>query len=163
MRLQLFLLGFLLAACSPSPQPMQTPAPLAGDGEETSVTGTVRVVGSAPVNVQTVLQEGDAPSVRVTGPLTGEIERLSGARVTVWGRIAGGAVEAERYEVVSVDGRPVVTGVVERAPGGGLQLRTDRGEVLRLDGADAHLRVGQKVWVQGPATVQLQSFGVIRP
>jgi hypothetical protein len=57
----------------------------------------------------------------------------------------------------------VVTGVVEQGPDGQLQLRTDDGRVVRLTGGAAHLRVGQKVWVQGPQTVQVQTFGVIRP
>lgn len=169
----ILLAAALMAACAPQngETPNAAPSPQPGadaTADTTTVRGTVRVVGSAPVNTAVVVRDARDRSVRVEGPLAEEIGRLSGAEVEVYGTsrpdpMYGQAITAARYTIRSVDGRPVVTGVVEQGPDGQLQLRTDDGRVVRLTGGAAHLRVGQKVWVQGPQTVQVQTFGVIRP
>lgn len=152
------------AACAPTPPPADTAAMggtammQSGDGE---VTGEVAVVGSAPMNVQVVVQTGRA-SVRVEGPLRDEIRALSGARVSVQGRMGRDQITATRYRVISVDGRPVLFGTVERA-GDGLALRLDDGSVVALQGATTAFRPGQKVWVQGPTSVRVQVFGIAKP
>lgn len=158
----LLLTAALAAACTRPAAPPQGSAPQ-GAAAADRVTGTVAVVGSAPVDVQVVVQQEGGGSVHVEGPLRDEVRRLSGARVEVWGRRSGAELTATDYDVLSVDGRPVEMGVVEAAPGGGLQLRKRSGEVVRLAGATGQFRAGQKVWVQGPATVQVQTFGVVRP
>ena len=154
------ILGLLLAAAGCAPPP--------GSGMETSADTTVRegvvkVVGSAPVNVQVVLAPEAGESVYLRGPLVEEIRNAAGARVRVTGRLEGGALVASDYRVTAVDGTPVEMGVVERGADGSLQLRTPDGEVVHLIGATEQFRVGQKVWVQGPntATVRVQSFGVL--
>jgi hypothetical protein len=120
------------------------------------------VVGSAPVNVRVQVRPDAGPPVYVTGPLAAEVRRLGGARVEVRGRrVAGGELEVADYEVVSVEGRPVEQGTVERAPDGGLQLRRKDGGTVRLQGGTQQLRPGQKVWVQGPETVTVQTYGII--
>ncbi len=142
------------------------PAVQPGDGR---VRGIVRVVGSAPVNVQVIVVPAEGESVALAGPLVSEIRRLSGAEVEVWGTDDGRAVmgsrviEATEYEVISVDGNPVVMGIVERGPRGDLVLRTETGDRVQIDGATDRFREGQKVWIQGPRTVQVQTYGVIRP
>lgn len=132
------------------------------------VRGTVAVVGSAPVDIAVIIRGEEGESSRIQGPLTDEIRRLAGAEVEVTGIRQrdpryGHAVAVSHYDVRSVDGRPVVTGVVEQAPDGRLQLRTEDGAVVRLVGGADQIRPGQKVWIQGSATMQVQSFGVIRP
>jgi hypothetical protein len=155
------LLALALVACTP---PAPAPGPGAPQPAEDRAVGPVRVAGSLPVDVQVIVQEPSGRSVRVAGPLAAEVRRLSGAVVEVWGRpAAGGTIEAAGYEVRSVDGAPVVAGTVERAADGGLQIRRRDGSTVRLAGAPAQFRVGQKVWVQGPSTVQVQTFGVITP
>ena len=83
------ILSFMAVACT-SPQVERSdtvPTPVAG-GEET-VSGVVRVVGSAPVNVQVVLQPETGRGLRLTGPLTDELQRLAGVEVAVtegWSR-----------------------------------------------------------------------------
>lgn len=159
MRTLALLLALGLAACAP-----RTPAPAAQPQGVDRVVGKVRVVGSAPVNVRVVVHDTAAGTVTVEGPLAPEIRALSGAVVEVWGTPAPrSALEAAGYRIVSVDGAPVVVGVVERAPGGGLLLRKERGEVVHLTGGMSQLRPGQKVWVQGPETVRVQTYGVITP
>lgn len=165
MRSALLLLTLAAMACaSPAPEPPQAAAePAAADTSLVRRVGTVRVVGSAPLNIQVMLQDQGGRGVAIHGPLAREIERLSGVEVEVQGRMHQGALEASGYQVRAVDGAPAVMGTVERATDGGLQLRTEQGQILKLSGADAHLRAGQKVWVQGTQTLQVQSYGVIRP
>ena len=142
-------------------------APAAARGGEDVLTGRVRLAGSAPMDVRVALEPADGPGVWVEGPLRGEIGRLSGAEVEVRGRLDAGTLTAAAYRVVRVDGRPVLVGTVEAAPGGGLRLRTEEGRTVRLGSPPAELRPGQKVWVQGPGDpavqVQVQTFGVIVP
>lgn len=166
----LLLLSSALLACTPTPPPdtvgatTAVPATVAAaDTQDVRMTGTVRVVGSAPMNVQVVIHPEGEQSTRIAGPLTEEIRRLSGAVAEVTGSMENGVLRATDYRVVSVDGEPVVTGVVERAPAGGLQLRQPNGTVVELSGGADHLEVGQKVWVQGPTSVRVQTFGVIQP
>lgn len=148
------ILLLLLVSCA---------APAAAPGaREGSARGTVRVVGSSPVNVSVRIQ-GDGTSAEVRGPLTPEIRRLAGAEVEAWGMREGDLLHVERYRIRAVDGSPVRVGVVEAAPGGGLRLRTDEGELIALGGGIGSLRPGQKAWVQGVTAVRVQTYGVISP
>jgi hypothetical protein len=137
--------------------------PANGPAGVDTLRGRTAVVGSAPMNTRVSLQVEDGRSIVLTGPLSTELGRLAGAELEVVGRMAGSEMEPTAYRVVSVDGRPALVGVVESAPGGGLQLRTDDGRTVRLGGGTADLRPGQKVWVQGPDQLQVQTFGVIVP
>lgn len=159
MRLLLALLA--LASCTPARPAPPAEAP-SGRGD-TTVVGTVRVVGSAPVNVQVVVQDQAGHTTELTGPLVGEVRRLAGAVVAVTGRAEGRRLEISRYEIRSVDGQPVVMGVVEKIQDGYAYLRTPDGKLVYLAGGIQQLRVGQKVWAQGPSTLHVQSYGVITP
>jgi hypothetical protein len=127
------------------------------------VEGSVAVVGSAPMNVRVTVQPDAGAGVYVVGPLEREIRQLGGVRVVLTGRRDGGEFQATDYEIVSVDGRPAMMGVVERAADGGVQLRLKDGRTVRLGGATANLPAGRKVWVQGPETLQVQTYGIIEP
>jgi hypothetical protein len=116
------------------------------------------------MNTQVLVRPDAGAEVRVEGPLAAEVRRLSGARVAVRGALRGDAVTAESYEVVSVDGQPVHLGVVERPASGGVFLRLADGARVELRGpATAEFRTGQKVWVQGPGSVSVQTFGIVTP
>jgi hypothetical protein len=154
----LVLMAVVLAGCT---RPASVP-PADGAAQEERVIGVPASVGSAPMNVRTVVAAEGGGSVYVTGPLAAEIRSLSGARVEVRGRRAADrTLVASDYDVLSVNNRPVFMGLVERAPDGTLQLRT-RGGIVRLQGAPAAFRPGMKVWVQGPGSVTVQTYGVIR-
>ena len=154
----LVLIAVVLAGCT---RPASVP-PADGAAQEERVIGVPASVGSAPMNVRTVIAAEGGGSVSVTGPLAAEIRALSGARVEVRGRRAADrTLVASDYDVLSVNGRPVLMGIVERATDGTLQLRTRTG-VVRLQGAPAAFRPGMKVWVQGPGSVTVQTYGVIR-
>jgi hypothetical protein len=144
----------LASACVP-------PSP--GPGGVVTLRGRPAVVGSAPMNVQVSLRAEDGRSITLTGTLAPELGRLSGAEVEVEGRLSDTVMEATGYRIVSVDGRPVVLGIVEPAPGGGLQLRLDDGGVVVLGEGAAPLRPGQKVWVQGVSRLHVQTYGVVVP
>jgi hypothetical protein len=169
MRRAILFFSFVMAACTPqNGEANSSPTPGAMAADTVVMRGTVAVVGSAPVNTAVVVRGANGESSRIDGPLASEVGRLSGAEVEIVGvrqpdPMYGHSIHATHYQVRSVDGRPVVMGVVERGADGQLQLRAEDGSVLRLAGGTTELRPGQKVWVQGPATVQVQSFGVIRP
>ncbi|HEX8674720.1 MAG TPA: hypothetical protein VF710_22670 [Longimicrobium sp.] len=154
----LVLMAVVLAACT---RPASVP-PADGGAQEERVVGVPASVGSAPMNVRTVVAAEGGGSVYVTGPLAAEIRALSGARVEVRGRRAADrALVASDYDVLSVNGRPVFMGTVQRATDGTLQLRTRNG-IVRLQDAPAAFRPGMKVWVQGPGSVTVQTYGVIQ-
>jgi hypothetical protein len=158
---------FLVACVSPQVEPPDTvPGVDAGD----RVTGTVRIVGSAPLNVQVVLQPESGRAVRIAGPLTAEIEKLSGARIAVRGSVEAAPdpmvnrqVQVRSYEILSVDGQPVTMGTVEGHVNNWTLLRTASGELVYLAGPPDRFRTGQKVWIQGPAARIVQTYGVITP
>ncbi len=170
--LYLFPLAAGLLGCAPRTEPPDSVAPdtaAGAEGEAAAITGVVRVVGSAPLNVQTVIVT-DVGSVRVSGPLSEELTRLAGARVLARGEVGAAPdpivdreIVAESYEILTVDGRPVHAGVIIEVRGEVAVLRTDSGEEIVLQGAPASFRVGQRVWVQGPTSVSVQSYGTVRP
>lgn len=164
------LLALALAACTaqaPEP-PDSAPAPPVGAADR--LVGTVHVVGSAPVNVKVVLRPGEGGDVQLVGPLSEELRRLAGAEVAVRGPLgsapdplADRQVRVDDYEILSVDGEPVLSGTVEGRSGDWLLLRTPQGELVYLGGATSQLSPGQKVWVKGPRSVIVQTYGVVRP
>ena len=155
----LVLMALLMGACT---RPSAVP-PAGGSAQDERVVGVPASVGSAPMNVRTQLAAEGGESLYVTGPLSNEIRSLAGARVAVWGRRGKDrSLEATNYDVLSVNGRPAVMGVVERASDGSLHLRTADGKAVRLQGAPAAFRPGMKVWVQGPGNITVQTYGVVR-
>lgn len=179
MRTQTALLTMLILAACNAPTPESGPVPNEADAaaetghaptwEEvpdtsaTRRTGTIRVVGSAPVSVDVVVRDDDGNSTVLEGPLRDELRNLSGTRVEVTGRPGSRAMEVTDYRVISVDGRPVMTGVVEREGDGDAWLTTEDGRRFRLSGAVDHLEDGAKVWVQGEGTVRVRTSGRISP
>jgi hypothetical protein len=162
------VLVLLVTACTTqgTEMPDTVPAPDTGD----SIIGTVRVVGSAPVNVQVVIEPASGQAIRVAGPLAGEIERLSGATIAVRGTIepapdpmVSRQVQVRSYEIVSVNGEPAIMGTVEGHANDWTLLRTAAGELIYLAGPPERFRTGQKVWIQGPGARIVQTYGVLSP
>jgi hypothetical protein len=158
-------MAFGVAGCGP---PAGEPADTM-PADSGPVQGVVRVVGSEPVDVHVVVRRESGGDVRVVGPLRDEIRRLSGAVVRVSGDleppdvpVAERQIRASEYEIVSVNGEPVVHGVVESRSGGWTILRTRSGERVYLASAPESFQVGQTVWVQGPRAAIVQAFGVVR-
>jgi len=170
-RTLLIPMSILITSCTaPQTIPPDSTPQTAVPAAAAPMVGVVRVVGSAPVNVQVVLQPDSGRGVVLTGPLRRELERLAGAEVAVRGEIRaepgtmeGRAVEVASYVVRSVDGQPVVLGTVEGMTGEYVRLRTETGELVYLANAPKEFAPGQKVWVQGRRGVIVQSYGTIRP
>lgn len=167
------MLLIAMAACTPNPADRpasQGPPPPGGAsaaelaaGVDTTLTGRVRQVGSAPMSADLILEEPEGRSTVLVGRLTDELKRLTGTEVRLRGRHARRTLEVAGYEVLSANGQPVVMGTVERVAGAEADLRTEDGRIVRLTGGIGALRVGQKVWVQGPQTVTVQSYSIIKP
>ena len=162
-----FLIG--LTACAPQPEPGDS-VPSPADGALEAVSGVVRIVGSAPVNVQVVLQAASGRAFRLTGPLRPELEKLSGIEVTVTGRVSPSPdpmvdreLEATSYEIGMVNGRGVIVGEIVRVARPEATLRTEDGREIYLQSIPTEFTEGQKVWIQGPESVVVQSYGVLRP
>jgi hypothetical protein len=152
------LLLLLLAGCVSPPAADLAPG-------EVRERGSVRVVGSLPVGTSVVLSRGGrAGDLALSGPLVPELAALAGAEVEVRGRRQDADLHATAYRLLRVDGGEAFLGVVERGPGGELRLRLEDGSRIVLADPPAHLRPGQKVWVQGPVAraLHVQSHGVVR-
>ena len=130
-----------------------------------SVRGRVAVTGSEPLS--SVVLIGQGRRLVLTGPLTEELARASGAVATVWGQPVPPPPErflVAGYRVDSVEGAPTRTGVVRAAPGGEIWLiGTDS---VRLAGpSELRSLAGARVWVTGPSndgSVAVSSYGVLR-
>jgi hypothetical protein len=72
-------------------------------------------------------------------------------------------VNATAYDIVGVNGRPVVMGEIVEVTEAWARLRTSSGEEVLLTAPPTGLRVGQKIWAQGTPTLAVQTYGVIRP
>ena len=162
MRPSVFLGCLLWMGCTAAGQgPAAAPTPTAA-GAAGSVAGTLRLVGSSPVNIRLVVQDAGG-SKTITGPLREELRRLAGAEVVLYGRVEGGGVVPTDYRIRAIDGRPVTMGVVEAISGDHARMRTSEDEILYLVTEGDEFTVGQKVWVQGPPAVIVQTYGIIRP
>lgn len=160
MRSVILMATLCLGACAPPPaeRPDSLPSPHASAAD--SLTGVVRVVGSAPMNVRVVLS-GDGGSTVLEGTLLPELRGLAGAEVVVMGRRSPAGFAVEDYRIRTVDGRPVLQGTVEGRSGPYLLLRTRDGALVHLLSAPESFSVGQRVWIQGPEARIVQSYGTL--
>ena len=131
------------------------------------LTGRILITGTAQMESVTLQIDGGG-AVNLSGVLLPELQRLSGAMVSVQGsRTAAGPIEgfeAVAYEVASIDGQRPSVGILQELDGG---FTIAGPETVRLAGVPDALRrqVGAKVWVVGRETgsgLQVQSYGVIR-
>lgn len=173
MRHRPLIVLLALAGCNRPPQPAVETAAAAGAGDttvaDTTAQGTLRVVG--PQETAQIVLRGTTASVGLTGPLSDELRRLSGATVRVTGApqnnlapLPPRAVLVRDYGILEVDGRRPVVGI--------LVSREDRlwlagQDTVELVGVTADLarRLGAKLFVVGVregSQLRVKSFGVIR-
>lgn len=158
-----------LAGCSPPPHAQVETGARAGSVVDTTVEGTVRVVG--PVETAQLILRGPTASVALTGPLSDELRRLSGATLRATGTpqnhsapLPPRAVVVRDYELLEVDGQRPVVGI--------LLSRDDRvwlggQDTVELVGITSDLaqRLGAKLFVVGvreDGRLRVKSYGVIR-
>lgn len=141
------------------------PLPQADEGAEADTvemrrTGEIAVVGSTPTE-RLVLRTPEGRQVALDGEHASELRRLAGARVAVTGRGVVERMHVDSYEILAVDGQPVISGTIEEADGT-LVLRSPAGQLFTLQGAPDGVRAGQTVWLQGSASLRVQRYGIIR-
>lgn len=151
------LLAGVTSACHQSPR--IDPSPVSVD----SVRGIVSVTGT-DFDQHIVIRSGDAVT-RVTANAAdfGALARMGGVEVLVVGTLADGQLRADRFTALSVDGSPVLDGVL-RAEGDRLKLETAKGTVS-LGNPPAELRhlIAARVWIGGPLDTGPNTYGVISP
>ena len=169
-----------VVACGRPPQAAtQTgaPAPPAAQdtsGADTTVEGTVRVVGpaeTAQVILSASTSSATTVSVGLSGPLAGELRRLSGATVRATGTPQNNAtppplraVAVRDYEILKVDGRRPVVGILSSRGDGFWLTGQDTVELVGVTSDLARLP-GAKLYVVGVPegkALRIRSYGVIR-
>ena len=137
---------------------------------QSCLTGKVFSVGT-DFDPATIVQLDDGEQVRITGEREGEIRRLSGTVLTACGALTTDAgiedgIEAESFELRSVDGMTAYLGTLQEV-GGSWQLKPDRsGAQIPLSGVPDQLRgaEGTLVWVAGAwvdEAFSVRSFGLM--
>ena len=130
-------------------------------------TGQILITGTAQMEFVTLQIDGGGAG-NLSGELSSELGRLSGAMVSVEGsRTAATPLEgfeATAYEVMSIDGQQPSVGILQERDGA---FTIAGAETVGLTGVPDALRgqVGAKVWAVGRQTdsgLQVQSYGVIR-
>jgi len=154
-RLLVLALGAATACTPPPPGIMAV--------RESTVTGTVRVVGSEPLT-RVVVRTDDA-TIRIEGAQEPLLERAAGATVEITGDLdeEAGTMDVRTFTVTEVDGRPALDGVLFRDDEG-LGLVDGEGRTHHLPDAPDALRdlVGARVWITGPLDAP-QAWGVLLP
>jgi hypothetical protein len=157
-----------LVGCSRPPHPFVEGQAAAG-ATDTAAEGTVRVSG--PAESAEVILQGATASVGLTGPLVGELRRLSGATLRVSGTPRGNAtamppraVTVRDYQILEVDGQRPLVGIVLSRNG---RLWLAAQDTIELVGVtpDSAARPGAKVFVLGVrenGRLLVKAFGVIR-
>lgn len=164
-----------LAGCGRPPQPATGAgvpaawAALAASAADTTVEGTVRVVG--PAERSQLILAGATASVGLAGPLVGELRRLSGATLRATGTPQNNsvpspprAVAVRDYQVLEVDGQRPLVGILLSRDGRLWLAGRDTVELLNA-APDLAARLGAKVYVIGVRVgdrLQVRSYGVIR-
>jgi hypothetical protein len=131
------------------------------------MAGVIYVAGSEPSTVLT-LRSDTGHTLGLEGTLTGELRRLSGARVEVRGALAqpgpADRMIVNDYTILEVDGQRPFVGILASSNG---RLWLVGQDSLALSDPQGRLEMlaGSKVWVVADTTVSpapVQAYGVIR-
>jgi hypothetical protein len=128
-----------------------------------SLRGVVSVNGTG-FEQHIVLHAGDrAFALMASASDSAALTRVGGAEVVVRGVAAGDSFSVASFVVRSIEGAPVLDGVLMKS-GDRLVLRSEGGE-LALGNPPAELAsmVGARVWIRGPLDAGPNSYGVIVP
>ena len=119
----------------------------------------------------TILRLDDGEQVRITGEEEDRIRRLSGTVMTVCGELttdvrAESAIEAESFELRSVDGMTAYLGILNHTDGRWELTPNSESAPVPLSGVSDQLREaeGSLVWVAGAWADQafsVKSFGLM--
>ena len=137
---------------------------------ESCLTGTVSAVGT-DFDPGTILRPDDGQEIRITGEEESLIRVLSGTVMTVCGKLATdaraeSAIEAESFELLTVDGMTAYLGILNHTDGR-WELTPNHGRApVPLSGVPNQLRAaeGSLVWVAGAwgdQAFSVKSFGLM--
>jgi hypothetical protein len=131
------------------------------------LTGQVFVTGSEPV-ISVTLVPSQGGGVTLVGSLQGELARLSGAEVRVYGAQSGnppaGGFDVKSYDVTQVDGQVPRVGILTAAGGTLTLVGADTVELTNVP-AELRSQAGAKAWIVGQVEagkVAVQSYGILR-
>jgi len=138
--------------------------------DQSCVTGKVFSVGT-DFDPATIVQLDDGEQVRITGEREDEIRRLSGTIVTACGERTTdvrpeNAIEAESFELRSVDGMTAYLGILNHTDGRWGLTPNSGGAPVPISGVSDQLRAaeGSLVWVAGAwgdQAFSVKSFGLM--
>ena len=166
MKLKLLLVPLVTASCSVG----SAAQALSVAPSPSCLTGKVFSVGT-DFDPATIVQLDDGEQVRITGDREGEIRRLSGTVMTVCGERttdvrAESAIEAESFELRSVDGMTAYLGILNHTDGRWGLNPNSGGAPVPISGVSDQLRAaeGSLVWVAGvwgDQAFSVKSFGLM--
>ena len=138
-------------------------APAPSDDSVTTVTGHLRLAGSAPLE-QVMIQPEDSTraELEAVGEYQGELKRLSGAKVKATGKLSNERLSVSAYEILEIAGHVPLVGEVV-VSGMNVSIVTDEGEELGLPRVPELMTLeGAKVWVILDSSGAVTGYGVIR-
>ena len=161
MRIRLALAAFtcVVAACHRNNAAQDTPPP-----SGSVLHGVVSVTGTS-FDQQIVLlaASGNTRLVPASTADSAALVRLGGVEIAARGAIDGNRLRVSSFTAVSVDGKPVVDGVVH-VDGRAVSLETASGRVALGNPPSALFQMnGARVWISGPIDKGPNSYGVIIP
>lgn len=136
------------------------------DGRELapdSLRGTVSVTGTSFEKILVLRHAGGSVTLTATPDDSAALLRIGGVDVVARGTRSEGGFTVVSFEVVQVEGKPVIDGLlVENA--GRLMLKA-RGEQLALGNPPVQLRsrIGARIWIGGPLDTGPNTWGLIVP
>ena len=137
---------------------------------QSCLTGRAFSVGT-DFDPATILRRDDGEETLITGDREDEIRVLSGTVMTVCGElatdaIAESAIEAESFELLTVDGMTAYLGTLQEVDGSWQISRKGNDLLVPLSGVPEQLRgaEGSLVWVAGAwvdEAFSVRSFGIL--
>jgi len=137
---------------------------------ESCLTGTVSAVGT-DFDPGTILRLDDGQEIQITGEEESFIRVLSGTVMSVCGEVTRSAraqrtIQAESFELLSVDGMTAYLGTLQQRDSSWQLIRGGNEPLVLLSGVSGLLREaeGTLVWVAGAwedETFSVRSFGLL--